>query len=130
MEQDPSDETAFILNQYTGLLGYPKEEYKLLSVPANWNVAASEQITRKGQETIMTNAQKKKEAGAKYAEKVRKATEKGKLDKLKPQKQTKQANIQIKRKYLRVNALLNPAVRPQTQVNIQSNLDVYFGIIS
>lgn len=128
LEQDPSDETAFILNQYTGLLGYPKEEYKLLSVPANWNVAASEQVTRKGQETIMTNAQKKKEADAKYAEKVQKATEKGKLNKLKPQKKTRQANIQIKRKYLRVNALLNPAIRPQTQINIQSNLNVYSGI--
>lgn len=128
-EEDSNNEQAFILNQYTGLLGYPKEEYKIHSVPASWNVAASEQITRKGQETIMTNAQKKKEADAKYAEKVKKATEKDKLDKLKPQKATRQANIQIKRRYLRVTALLNPSVKPQTQLDIQSNLDVYSGIV-
>lgn len=128
LEQDQSDDNAFILNSSTGLLGYPKQEYKLISVPADWKPAASEEVTRKGQETIMTNAQKKKEADEKYAKKVAKATEKGTLDKLKPQKQTRQGNIQVKRKYLRVTALLNAAVKPQSQVNIQSNLDVYSGI--
>lgn len=128
LEQDQSDDNAFILNSSTGLLGYPKQEYKLISVPADWKPAASEEVTRKGQETIMTNAQKKKEADEKYAKKVAKATEKGTLDKLKPQKKTRQGNIQVKRKYLRVTALLNAAVKPQSQVNIQSNLDVYSGI--
>lgn len=118
------------LTSKTGMLGAPKEEIKIQKVPENWKLNGNEEITRKGEQTILDAKQREAEAqrkasdaAAKRAERERKAKEAGKtLKPLKPKivKDKKPLMVQISRKYIRVEALLNPMVKPQSHVEVIS----------
>ena len=132
------DKIAFRLNSDTGMLGYPQVEIKLEKVPENWKVRGNEEITLKGQQTILDSQQKKKEAERKAAEaaekrRVKEAEAKAQGKEIKPLKQKapkakKQTMIQISRKFVKVKALLNPIVRPQSHVVLESTLFDYNGV--
>lgn len=114
--------TAFILNQDTGLLGYPLAETEIVTVPENWNIGANEQLTRKGAETLANKAQKEAERKAKYD----KAIAEGK--KRKAYKAPREGKKQISRTFVRVRALINPSLLPHHHVKIESNLTEYSGV--
>ena len=120
------DDTAFVITKSTGMLGYPKEESKIINVPENWKPSSNEKITDDSQVTIQERKIKDAEASKKRAERQAKAQAAGKT--LKPQKPKKLRNIKISRKYLRVTALLNPSVRPQSHVKVESEFTLYNGV--
>ncbi|MBQ0112884.1 MAG: hypothetical protein KBT03_07130 [Bacteroidales bacterium] len=116
------NETSYIFSRDSGLLGSPQEEVQIVSVPESWNIGTNEQITRRGAETIAKKEQREAEKLSKW--KKRKAEGK-KVKDFKPRKEGKK---QISRTFVRVKALINPSVKPQTHVTIDSQISDYDGV--
>lgn len=114
--------TSFVFSRETGLLGSPQEEVQIVSVPESWNIGSNEQITRRGAETIAKNQQKDSERYSKWQKKKAE----GKTTKeFKPRNEGKK---QISRTFIRVKTLINPSVKPQNHVTIDSQISEYDGV--
>lgn len=120
--EDEANETAIVLNRDTGLIGNPRLEQKLVNAPEKWKLNANEEAT---QESLATVAQKKQKAAEKAEIAKQKALSKGKTPKaIKP----KNYKIKIIRKYISVEALLNPSIKPQSHVKIESKIAEATGV--
>ena len=114
--------TYTMLNESTGLLSLTPE-YKSAKVSATTPLSSNEIETLKSQQSRADKAQRDKERDEKRAEKIRKAIEAGrKPPKYKDGDSEKVATLTVIRKYARVKALLNPLVRPQSQVALYDRL--------
>ena len=109
--------TATILSKETGLIS-SKVEYKIAKAYRDQTLLMTDQETFKSQqktEKFITNEKKRK---SKYDKKADERKSKG-LKELKPFKyKTVKNEIQVNRKYIKVLALLNPVVKPQSPVVI------------
>lgn len=115
----PQDEAreALVLTQDTGLKTVSME-FKIATALETQQLGANEEETQK-------SIEKRTEKERKEAEKKKKAEEKDK--KLKPKK-PKINTIKVNRKFVKVVANLNPSIRPQGHVLIQSLNPDYNGI--
>ena len=109
--------TATILSKETGLIS-SKVEYKIAKAYRDQTLLVTDQETFKSQqktEKFITNEKKRK---SKYDKKTDERKSKG-LKELKPFKyKTVKNEIQVNRKYIKVLALLNPVVKPQSPIII------------
>ena len=109
--------TATILSKETGLIS-SKVEYKIAKAYRDQTLLVTDQETFKSQqktEKFITNEKKRK---SNYDKKTDERKSKG-LKELKPFKyKTVKNEIQVNRKYIKVLALLNPIVKPQSPVVI------------
>lgn len=107
--------TAVILSKETGLLS-SKIEYKIAKAYRDQQILSTDQETFKSQQQTEKFISSEKKRKAKYDKKAKERKEKG-LKELKPFKyKTVKNEIQVNRKYLKVVALLNPKVKPQSPV--------------
>lgn len=112
---DKALNTAVILSKETGLLS-SKIEYKIAKAYRDQQILSTDQETFKSQQQTEKFISSEKKRKAKYDKKVAERKEKG-LKELKPFKyKTVKNEIQVNRKYLKVVALLNPKVKPQSPV--------------
>lgn len=117
---------ALVLSPTTGLLGYPEFSRNIVTVSEDWEEQDNEAETYDSQVASQKKELKEQERIQKYNERAAKAKEKGK--EVKPLKPRKVGTKKIKRTYVKVRALINPLVRPQSQIKIISALSEYNGI--
>lgn len=121
-EEKAEDKGYVLLNEETGLLSLTPE-YKTAKVSAATPLNSNEVETLKSQQSRLDKALKEKERDEKRAEKIRKALEAGKKPpKYKDGDNQKVETLTVIRKYARVKALLNPLVRPQSQVALYDKI--------
>ena len=120
------DDIALVLTPQTGLLGYPEFSRNIVTVAEDWEEQDNETETYDSQVASQKRELKEAERVAKYNERVEKAKEKGK--EIKPLKPRKMGTKKIKRTYVKLRALINPLVRPSSQVKVVSALSEYNGI--
>lgn len=114
---DASDTTkAILLTFENGLLGTPHVDYKVFSVPENYKGLVTDETQLKSQ--IAEN-----ERIAKQQQKEEKAKSSGK-----PVKPRKIGTKRIKKTYLSAVAQLNPDIKPQTAIRIESIEEEYNGL--
>ena len=118
----PDDEfkTALVLTKDTGLKKV-NMGFKLATATETQELAANEEQTESSKEKQSERDQKERERLAKYKEKVKEGK------KVKPYEK-KVSTIKVNRKYLTVEALLNPSLRPQSHVLISTSNTSYNGI--
>lgn len=104
-----TDGESIILSYTTGLLGTPHVDYKVFTVPENYKGLKSDETTLKSKITIADRNQKQE---------IREQKAKDKNKTVKPRKL---GTKQIKKTYLSAVALLNPKIRPQSIIEIQSS---------
>lgn len=117
---------ALVLSPTTGLIGYPEFSRNIVTVSEDWDEQDNEAETYDSQVASQKKELKEKERIQKYNERAAKAKEKGK--EIKPLKPRKVGTKKIKRTYVKIRALINPLVRPQSQIKIISGLSEYNGI--
>lgn len=108
---------AWFLSYKTGLLSY-QPEFRVVNALLTKELAANESLTVKQQRQELELNEKQREKVLKEAQRKEKAIEKGK--EFKPKKQ-KIVQRQVTRQFLRVKALLNPSVKPQSHIMIIEN---------
>lgn len=118
----PNEEfkTALVLTKDTGLKKV-NMGFKLATATETQELAANEEQTETSKEAQSVRDQKERERLAKYKEKVKEGK------KVKPYEK-KVSTIKVNRKYLTVEALLNPSLRPQSHVLISTSNTSYNGI--
>ena len=118
----PSDEfkTALVLSRDTGLKKV-NMGFKLAVANETQKLAANEEQTEQSKQKQSERNQKEREKIAKIEKK------KAEGKKVKPYKK-KTSTIKVNRKYLTVDALLNPSLRPQSHVIIDTANEQYDGI--
>lgn len=126
-EKDADSREAVLLNENTGMRGYPVVERHIVTVSENWDVANNEEVTYESQVALQNRKLKDAERVKKYNERVKKAEESGRKTP-KPLKPRKIGKKRIKRVYIKVQALINPEVKPMSQIKIQSHLKEYDGV--
>lgn len=109
--------TAFVLNLTTGLKEV-KTEYKIATAYEDQVLGANEEQTLQSKQQQETRIQKQKAQDAKDAKK------KAEGKKVK-ERVRKRSTIKVNRRYARVTALLNPKVKPQGHIIVQSEIDEY-----
>lgn len=110
---------AVVLSYKTGLLGTPHIDHKVFTVPENYKGLSTDQTTLKSQIAINAKEAKEQERLAKYKEKGSSS---------KPFKARKLGTKRIKKTYLSVKAQLNPQIRPQSIIRIDSMDSDYSGL--
>ena len=113
-----SENKAVVLSYKTGLLSTPHIDYKVFTVPENYKGLSTDKITLKSQIAINQKDAKEKERLEKYKAKPT----------AKPFKQRKMGTKRIKKTYLSVKAQLNPDIRPQSIIRIDSMEPDYNGL--
>ena len=113
-----SENKAIVLSYKTGLLSTPHIDYKVFTVPENYKGLSTDKITLKSQIAINQKDAKEKERLEKYKAKPT----------AKPFKPRKMGTKRIKKTYLSVKAQLNPDIRPQSIIRIDSMEVDYNGL--
>lgn len=116
-----AETVGIVLDKRTGLISN-RTEYKIATAYADQQLSPNESETIESMRSRSDKANKKASA---EAERKRKAVEKGKEYKRKPEKYSRQ-KIRVNRLYQRITALLNPNVKPQTIVIIRNELHQTF----
>lgn len=115
-KEDPkSYSTATVLNVDTGLISV-KTEYKIATAYEDQELAGNEEQTLQSQQKQIERQEKRAEQKAKEEKKIAEGK------KVKP-KVHKVGKIKVNRRYARVLALLNPKVKPQGHVVVESYFD-------
>lgn len=111
---------AISLSYKTGMLETPKATYKIFTVPENWKLDAnSEEQTYESQVAVANKNAKESERYKKYVKSSQKKVENGKA--VKPFKKRKQGNIKIRKTFISLKALINPNVRPQSIISLETD---------
>ena len=116
-----AETVGIVLDKRTGLISN-RTEYKIATAYADQQLSPNESETIESMRKRSDKANKKASA---EAERKRKAEEKGKEYKRKPEKYSRQ-KIRVNRLYQRITALLNPNVKPQTIVIVRNELHQTF----
>lgn len=117
---------AFILNNTTGMIGSPQVEFKVFTVPENYKGLDTDEQTFRSQVAIANKNQKEGIRRKKFDEAQKKRVDSGKEKKVfKPRKVGKK---QIKKVFLKVSALINPNIKPQSIIKVESIQSEYSGI--
>ena len=116
-----AETVGIVLDKRTGLISN-RTEYKIATAYADQQLSPNESETIESMRSRSDKANKKASA---EAERKRKAEEKGKEYKRKPEKYSRQ-KVRVNRLYQRITALLNPNVKPQTIVIVRNELHQTF----
>lgn len=122
-----NSKTAIGLSYKTGMLGTPQATYDIFTVPENWKLDSNtEEQTYESQVAVANKNARESARYEKYLKTKEKKVENGK--EVKPFKKRKQGNIRIRKTFINVEALINPNVRPQSIIDLQTDDEELSGL--